>query len=290
MHKIIHHLDLDGCCSAFLVYNHLKSKGETEFIFIETEYGRPIPEVKEGEDVWIVDFSYDQVTIEKWMTIANVTWVDHHKSALERFRSFCKFIPGLRVDDDKSACALVWEYLYKSDIPIFVDSISKVDVHAKEGGDDDRDFCLGLQSYIYEPTSKVWEWLLDDAINEDTEYKDIYLSIIDEGATIRDYIMREGVKYVANNGYWVINRIGRNKCFVCNNGNILAMKAYAPDADVWANFYYAPDIKWTVIFYSDTVDVEELAKIFGGGGHRYAAGFQTNDIRFLLNGVAKGGL
>ena len=43
-----------------------------------------------------------------------------------------------------------------------------------------------------------------------------------------------------------------------------------------------PSHKWTVSLYStrDDVDCGEIAKAFGGGGHKGAAGFQCVDLPF----------
>lgn len=56
--------------------------------------------------------------------------------------------------------------------------------------------------------------------------------------------------------------------------------------DVMVAFKWKKD-KWGVSFYStkDDVDCSEIAKSFGGGGHRQAAGSQILNLDFLLNQV-----
>lgn len=269
-HKIIHHNDLDGCCSAHLVYKHLHC--DKDITFIEVDYGRRVPEVNNGDDIWIVDFSFTPEIMEKWQDVASsVTWIDHHKSAVDKFATFHKLISGVRKDGDKSACALTHAYLYGTEMPYYVQAISNIDIH-NICEPDDLLFYLGMQANDYSPANRVW--LRADDHPE---------LVINQGCDIYEYLMNEGVRYVADNGYWVKSTFGKVNGFVCNNGNIHSMKAYAPEADVWATFNYNPESKWTVILYSDTVNVEEIAKVFGGGGHPYAAGFQTNDIRVVLN-------
>ena len=43
--------------------------------------------------------------------------------------------------------------------------------------------------------------------------------------------------------------------------------------------------QWTVSMYSDKpdIDVSVIAKNNGGGGHKGAAGFQTDDISGIIN-------
>ena len=41
---------------------------------------------------------------------------------------------------------------------------------------------------------------------------------------------------------------------------------------------------WTYSMYSKTVDVSEIAKKYGGGGHKGAAGFNTNRLIFERKG------
>jgi nanoRNase/pAp phosphatase (c-di-AMP/oligoRNAs hydrolase) len=39
--------------------------------------------------------------------------------------------------------------------------------------------------------------------------------------------------------------------------------------------------QYTVSLYSKTVDVSEIAKKYGGGGHKGAAGFQCKKLPFM---------
>ena len=39
--------------------------------------------------------------------------------------------------------------------------------------------------------------------------------------------------------------------------------------------------KWTVSLYSTSVDVSEIAKKYGGGGHKGASGFHCKELPFM---------
>jgi hypothetical protein len=58
------------------------------------------------------------------------------------------------------------------------------------------------------------------------------------------------------------------------------------DYDLWLTFFYTGNKDtWTISLYSAKVDVSEIAKAMGGGGHKGAAGFQcsTKTLTKFLN-------
>ena len=93
--KIFHHNDNDGRCAAAIVYHELSVVFDkpTKDDFVEYNHGWKlgIPEIKEGETVYIVDLSLDDVIMGLIKHLinggCNVIHIDHHKSTLDRMET-----------------------------------------------------------------------------------------------------------------------------------------------------------------------------------------------------------
>ena len=78
----------------------------------------------------------------------------------------------------------------------------------------------------------------------------------------------------------------RYSCICLNRGmgNSMSFEgAYDPERhDLMITFCRLPSRMWTIGFYTthDYVDCSEIAKYFGGGGHRRAAGCQLKELPF----------
>jgi uncharacterized protein len=98
---IYHSADFDGIFCREIARKFLPP----DTIFIGWNYGDPVEEIKNGindEDrLYILDLSIDEL-----MGHPNLIWIDHHKSAIEKYPAT---IPGYRIDG-VAACRLVWQW------------------------------------------------------------------------------------------------------------------------------------------------------------------------------------
>jgi len=105
---IYHGVDLDGYCSA-AIWKRVHPDGE----LIGMNYGDDVPwERLEGQIVTVVDFCLQPWTdMERLHRHAReLTWIDHHKSAIQSWKDVgCPYIRGAR-DVTKAACELTWEF------------------------------------------------------------------------------------------------------------------------------------------------------------------------------------
>ena len=113
--KCFYHNDPDGWCSAYWVRKHCEKEGIafTEADFIEMNYDRPFPwnVLQPDEQVFMVDFSLDDPEDMRQLALqTNLTWIDHHISAIVKMGKYCK-IPGIRYDGI-AACMLTWAYFH----------------------------------------------------------------------------------------------------------------------------------------------------------------------------------
>jgi len=119
--------------------------------YIEINYGIPFPfyKIKEGEDVWIVDYSIEPEEMTRLLKITrNVTYIDHHISAIKKYKDFPVEIAGWR-EDGIAGCLLTWMYLWDETdyhhAPMALQFIGDRDVWKWEYGDDSKYFFNGAE-------------------------------------------------------------------------------------------------------------------------------------------------
>ena len=98
--KCFYHNDADGRCAGFWVelsagLNNLEQPNE----MIEMSYEKPFPmnTILPGEQIYIVDYSISPDEMRELLKITtDVTWIDHHKTAIEKYDEFEYDIRGVR--------------------------------------------------------------------------------------------------------------------------------------------------------------------------------------------------
>jgi len=290
--KCFYHADADGRCAGFWVCHVVSPEDELGEEYIEINYGMPFPfdKIHEGEQVYIVDYSIEPDEMLKLLEITkNVTWIDHHKTAIEKYKNFPVEIRGLRYDGI-AACMLTYCFLRQMtnsglgevrpfDVsmtryaPAFTKLIADWDVWKFEYGDETRSFVTAFNAYDFSPTSNMWNGLI--------AYYSTTPNLVSEGRSMIKFRDGWAKEYCRTKGFETI--IGGHKAFALNLGNcnseyFKSIEGY----DILMPFCFDGD-KWTVSLYSTTVDVSEIAKTYGGGGHRGASGFQCKELPFKKN-------
>jgi len=99
---IYHRADFDGifCCEI------LRKAFGDQATYIGWDYKDPLPEIPEGAKVIMADIS-----VEGLMHLPNLIWIDHHRTAIERYPAS---ISGYRIDG-VAACRLAWQYFFSQD-------------------------------------------------------------------------------------------------------------------------------------------------------------------------------
>ena len=321
---IYHNQDLDGWMSAAIVkhwYMSDKSNfkiGERKldgFLdvnsieFIGYNYGQPIPDLSEYDKIIMCDISFPKKEmINLYNKFGNrFTWLDHHVSAINdvasiyvenEHKSLINLIDGLR-GVEYSACELTWIYFSKSgveDMPEIVRLLGRYDCFGHKGTDEEQkvlEFQYGARSCIsnYEEAYHFLQLSLNNKLTTD---RDIWLS----GVSIYNYLCTEA-KQTYKNGFSVKFMIphpeyigeGQYKLlrFICINKERFNPINFGIDYhkdgyDGVASFWFDSS-KYNFSVYSDTVDCSIIAKQYGGGGHKGAAGFILNKEQFnnLIN-------
>lgn len=281
--KCFHHNDADGKCAAYWVKVLARRNGQS-LSFVEMDYTKPFPfdSIEKDERVYIVDFSIMPDDMRKLLEITqDVTWIDHHKTAIERYEGFEYDIRGIR-GDGIAGCMLTWIYLSQmtnygegpialfdpSDVrlaPSFTQLIADWDVWRFKFGEKTRQFIIAFNALNLGLDDKDWPFW-DRLCN----HANVSRMVLD-GATMLKY--RDGWAANYMNLGFECNFEGYS-CFAVNIGfaNSEYFKSLEKDYDIWIAFVYDGS-HWRYSLYSTKVDVSEIAKKYGGGGHRGAAGF-----------------
>ncbi|MBZ0158445.1 MAG: hypothetical protein K8I29_19780 [Alphaproteobacteria bacterium] len=272
-----HKADMDGKCSGAIVKMVFPS---CEMIGIN--YGDTFPweRIKEGEAVFMVDFCLQPFEdMERLNRLCTLTWIDHHKSAIEEmFRRKFRAIGGQSLVDGLAACELTWAFLHATqEIPRAVHLLGRYDVWEHHNHPGALEFQYGIRNAgdCRPENQTLWQELfyLPARVEE----------IIKEGALLLSYEERQNEAYVKSCAFEV--ELDGLRCIAVNKGlanSLLFKSVYDPEKhDAMLAFVRRPG-KWTVSIYADKpeVDASAICKARGGGGHKGAAGFQCETLPF----------
>lgn len=265
MKTIIYHADCyDGFCAAWLCHTVWPDAK-----FIPAKYGDSPPNVQ-GDDVLIVDFSYPRAVLLAMKASAkSIVVLDHHKTAQADLvgLDWCHF------DMERSGGRLTWDYLWnaisgfyrhanREERPWLVDYTEDRDLwHHKLTGTKEINAALRL----YPMKFKEWDLLAKTDLHQ----------LIVEGTTVLKYQQRLIDNYVSHAHPFTIDEYDI-LAVNCSCSDVISEVAgtLAIGKPFGVAYFYTKDKKIVSLRSSpDGIDVAEIAKRFGGGGHKHAAGF-----------------
>jgi oligoribonuclease NrnB/cAMP/cGMP phosphodiesterase (DHH superfamily) len=287
---VFHHNDADGRCAAAIVNKWFleevveREKQTTKTIsFVEMDYKThcPFDKINAGERVVIVDFSFQPDVmsgiVARSGSWANIVWCDHHATAKDYAYpadGYCDF-----TDKGLSGCECTWKHFF-GDIPIpsTVSLLGDYDAWRLQRKDCFA-FYEGLKTEDQSPVDGIWSDLLDtyDDGRSSTISAATCKRIISQGNAVIKYRDNYCGEIVKAFGYET--EIGGHQAFATNlyrfgSGGFGELFHQYPICIA----YIHDGTKFTVSLYSETVDVSEIAKKYGGGGHKGAAGFVCTSL------------
>jgi len=271
MKVFYHSSDLDGHCSGAIVKHRYP---ECEMWPIDYGAAFPMDKIEPGETIYMVDFTLQP--FEQMIELSarcKLIWIDHHKSALGEASKRWFVERGIR-RIGIGACFLTWEYLYPHLYPPkAVRLLAEYDVW-DHSNPDTLPFQYGMRMRETDPATeegmKLWEKLFE---SRETVLFD---EILNEGKTILKYQKQMDTRYCARYAYPVT--LEGYKAVALNRGIANSMTFEnapgANEADIFITYVFNGD-NWIVSLYANKpdIDVSEIAKKYGGGGHKEAAGF-----------------
>lgn len=250
----------DGFTGAWVVRRAL---GDAEFF--PGVYTTPPPPDVADKDVVLVDFSYKRPIMEQIIASArSVLVLDHHKTAAEDLRD----LPGAEVvfDMGRAGSRIAWDYYFPHEAP------PPVLLHVE-----DRDLWRFSLPRTREIQANIFSYPYDFAIWDRLMASDPAVLAV-EGEAIE----RKHFKDIAELLGVVQRRmvIGGVNVPVANLPYTLVSDAAHKMAqgEPFAGCYWdTPKGRVFGLRSSDNgMDVSEIAKRYGGGGHRNAAGFTVD--------------
>lgn len=288
--KIIYHGGCpDGIAAAWVFQSYYALFG----LSIETfgwRYGTPAPDCT-GEYVAILDFSFPRHEMEKIVSEANYVLVlDHHKTAMASLSD----LPGKNItvgyqtyinlhivfDMNKSGAQLAWEWVHKhTKTPWFISYIQDRDLwtwhldHSREVNE-----WLRQGKYLtFEGLERLWTNILEGKEEIDLAYFKLqgsyYLDprvklITNEAKRSKLCSLHtpSGEEYIVRAidcSYDIASDVGSQIMNMYDDCNFVLIWRYDFEEGTWPCSLRSKDEK---------TDVSEIAKAWGGGGHRNAAG------------------
>lgn len=301
---VYHSVDLDGWMSAAIVKHWFDTtfvgklgtfKDDPNIIikpfdsltFIGYNYGQPIPNLSEYDQVIMCDISFPKEEMDKLYNRLNseFIWIDHHISAIKEIGNFnpninedTSSISGLRITTF-AACELTWNYFFIEPMPEIVRLLGRYDCFGHKGTSEEKtvlEFQYGARSVISN---------IEDAYNALTENINLGSSYCVEihvyGKSIYSYLKQEAnlkfaKRFTLKFGEYSFAAINAERFNPVNFG--INYHSYKAD-DVYfydgvASFWITPNgIYFSIYNDNGKVDCSVIAKKLGGGGHAGASGF-----------------
>lgn len=110
MTTVLYHANCkDGFGAAWAAYQHFGESAK----YIPVQYSEPLPEIEDGDNVFIVDFSYSRDILVPLSERCNLTVIDHHKTAFEALTglNFATF------DMNRSGAVLTYKHFFPDRTP-----------------------------------------------------------------------------------------------------------------------------------------------------------------------------
>lgn len=282
-----YHNDADGKCSAAIVRQEFP---EIELVPVgNSSISDPnFSKITEDCHVILVDLSIPITAYNKLRSLTRqVTWIDHHKSTIDIEHLIDKTdLDYVFKSGEGSAALLTWNY-YRGGIkpPQIINLVSNYDEWKYKYGDRTMLFHIGSSLFDLNPESALWDLLLDPSQKSKRDSKTFIDNTITAGHTVLKYQESRVYDFLFNTAFHIT--LGGFKFLAINTDSSntalrkLDLKKFKISTDGLILFY-KQKTRWVVSLYTDKthVDVSAIAKEYGGGGHKSAAGFATKELPF----------
>lgn len=246
----------DGFAAAFAAWKKLGDSAH----YIAMNYDSDIPDVVlAAKKVYMLDYSRKREEILSLSDVVDLQIIDHHESAMHDLVGLDNAI----FDMSKSGAVLTWEYFHPDT------KVPQLLMHVQ-----DRDlwnFNLPETEAVYyallatEYKFEVWDKLdVDELERKGEPTVDLVHSFVDSMLKTVTWVLIGDYKIPLVNATVLFSEVGA-----------ALLKAY-PTAP-FAGYYFTRDSEKIQVGLrsrkTETINVAEIAKDFGGGGHKNSSGF-----------------
>lgn len=232
-----------------------------------------------------------------------VTWIDHHATAInqclnaktiEKFKNFHSIYEG----EKWGAAKKTWEYFYPEyPCPPIIKMVAAYDAYRDYGSETWESMYVPFRfsvNHLRHPQDVLMEFEIIKIYNKEAIYFDDPKDFIQRGRAIARYVQSEN-KILVNNPsicfetYFQYAPGRYHKVLAINRslfGDMFKSRTDIENYDFVVGFY-AQFGEWKVSLRGTgkNIDLGQIAKVFGGGGHANAAGFSVltfNDLKEIL--------
>lgn len=289
---IAYHADcIDGFTAAWVVARVMDKEGRSYKMlamnYNMASYQELLKELIAGSfnRLYIVDFSVPINLLDELTTHGDLrtTLLDHHKTAFEKYagdRSVCKTsnwagsISGTDIilNNNHSGAAIAWSYFYPgSDLPRLIAYVQDYDLWRFNLGEQTK----WVNKFLSAEHKSIdnWTHLYHIFNNDETRYQ-----AVNKGFKLQE--THNGKVEVAAAQATGISLCGESGLVVACPRELTSDvgHALATESGTFGAMYIvdvaANKVNWSLRSNGD-FDVSAIAKYYGGGGHKNAAGFET---------------
>lgn len=261
---IYHANCLDGLAAAWCMYLVYP---ETQFFALS--HGDAPPDCS-AQTVYILDFSFSEKIMREVCKVAReVFLLDHHKTA----EKLCNLrgVHNLRTvfDLERSGAQIAWDYFHPGkERPPIIEHIGDYDLWKFELGATKEVFAfLCSVNQTFEQLSAINESLINNPI----EVATIGSHLLRQHAMVVRDLVKNASHFINLNGF-AVPAVNCSSQFASEVGERLLGKF--KDAPFSVIYQIRGDyVKFSLRSTNAREDVAEIAKLYGGGGHRNAAAF-----------------
>ena len=252
--------------------------------------------MKGYDEIILIDITFPFDILQELGTRTKLTVIDHHVSFKKQVDNHLqighdvvtddlKYITFEYIYDDKfSACELGFKH-YFGYIPPIVELVGKYDTWRANGTDEWDKHVLPVKYFLYGKVNKPEDidskWFIMDELLNALALADMF----DIGKSIMEY-ERKMDESKTNSYAFEIEAYGLRA--LCINTNFMSSETMmtkfdSSKHDIMIGFAYNGN-NWGVSLRSvgDKVDVSQIAKERGGGGHSQSAGFQASTFEDIF--------
>ena len=274
LYIVYHKIDFDGVCSAACVYWLMKPI-YNKIHLVPINHGEEFDlwgKITPMDVVYMVDFCLPIDEMKKLNKFIELHVIDHHITAINAIKESGENFSGCQ-EIGIGACYLTYQYVSQTDYcPYIIKLLAEYDVwNHSDVNALPLQYGLKCIDDILNPKNELWERIVCDKVS-DTQF----LQIIKQENYCQQY------EKMTNKLYCDIMAFDSDLDgfkLLCVNK---ALSSSILFESKWDNTVY--DIMccfnrvngtWSVSLYTDKegVDVSKIAKKYGGGGHKQAAGF-----------------
>jgi oligoribonuclease NrnB/cAMP/cGMP phosphodiesterase (DHH superfamily) len=279
---IFHYPCQDGLSSAWVAHHFLKSKNKEHELFpvqnnpaYSEDFLKNLYEKVKDKYVAIFDFSFNLEITKKIKKLSkDLVILDHHATN----RDILKDLKYAYFDMELSGVGLAWNYFYNENIPIFLEMIQDRDLWTWKLPLS-KDFCDGLYNILasvdgIENCFEYYENLLENEEDEIKKYCDLGKILRAKKEKMINGIVRSNKKvynYTFNDSNYKVKMFNCDHEIASDLGNSLCKSDDCDFAILW-RYDHTSEKYWLSMRANNKVDVSEICKKFGGGGHKNASG------------------